>query len=146
MKNFFTTCFLVFSTVCLAQMKVIEGSASQKIGEYKLFGVTYAEITKDGEVCTFTYRDDKFAQTDNYKSFTFNYSDIDTLYNLFTNFEGVQKGSEKIAEVLDKGKVYFTYGKTFGKWYAEVIHVDKALVGGKIRWMNENQLKNLFGR
>lgn len=134
------------SLISNAQIKVTENTKPEKIGEYKQMGTLYVSIEKSGTTCTLTYRDDKFTMSDEYKSFDFPYSDLDTMYSLFTNFEGIEKGTEKTVSLEDGGKVYFKYEKMMGKMYAEVIHVDKALVGGKLRWMTEKQIKKLFGK
>ena len=147
MKKFLLTCLIMtFTLTVSAQMKVSDTPKSDIVGEFKQLGTSYAEITKSGNLCTFLYRDDKFEQIDNYKLFTFSAGDLDTLYKLFTDFEGIEKNAEKTVDLENGSKLIFTYKKTLGKMYAEVIHIDKASVAGKVRYMTEKQLKNLFGK
>ncbi len=146
MKKILIACLMTLSLTATAQMKVSDTPKADKIGEYKLLGTTYAEINKTNNTCEFTYKDEKFIKIDSYKSFYFSYNDLDTLYDMFTNFEGIEKNAEKMVELEDGGRLYFTYKKQFGKMFADVIHIDKAEVGGKIRYMTEKQLKQLFGK
>lgn len=137
---------MTFSLIGTAQMKVSETTKPETIGEYKLFGQSYAEISKINETCAFTYRDEKFTRLDSYKTFYFTYEDLDLLYGMFTNFEGIEKDAEKKVELEDGGRLYFTYKKMLGKMYADVVHIDKAGIAGKIRYLTEKQLKKLFGK
>lgn len=146
MKKIILLLIAIIPMAINAQMKVSDSEKPELIGEYKLLGKLYARIEKTGDKCSFEYRDNKFTQTDNYKYFYFKYSDIDILYNLFSNFEGVEKGQEKTVDLDNGDRLYFKYEKTLGKMYAEVIHIDKAGVGGAVRWLNEKQLKKLFGK
>ena len=137
---------MTFTLTVSAQMKVSDTPKTDKVGEYKQLGKSYAEITKSGNTCTFIYRDDEFSTIDTYRSFTFSYSDLDTLYKMFTDFEGIEKDTEKMVDLEDGGRLYFRYKKTLGKMYADVIHINSATVSGKIRYMTEKQLKELFGK
>lgn len=147
MKRILALCLMVISSITTtAQMKVSETPKADKIGEFKQLGNSYAEITKIGNTCQFMYKDVKFTKVDSYKSFYFSYNDLDTLYSMFTNFEGIEKNAEKMVELEDGGKLYFTYKKQLGQMYADVVHIDKAGVGGKLMYMTEKQLKRLFGK
>lgn len=148
MKKLFALVFMFTATISFAQLKVseVKDDPSQKIGEFKQLGKVYATLSREAGHCFLTYRDDNFATIDNYKTFTFKESDLDALYELFGKFDGIEKGTEKRVE-LELGHVLnITYGKMLGKMYAEINHTDRAGVTGKMRWMNDKQLKQLFGK
>jgi hypothetical protein len=146
MKKTMIMFLMALSFSAVAQMKVSDTPKSEKIVEYKTMGTSFAEISKIGNTYAFTYRDAKFTKVDSYKTFYFSVNDIDVLYGMFTNFEGIEKNTEKTVELEDGSKLFFTYKKMLGTMYADVIHIDKAGVGGKINYMNERQLRKLFGK
>ena len=88
----------------------------------------------------------KFTEIDSRKSFIFKTEDLDTLYKLYTDFEGIEKDSRKTVDLEDGSQLVFTYKKMMGKMYAELIHIDKYSVAGRVRYMTEKQLKKLFGK
>jgi len=146
MKKLFTIAFVTFSLSCYSQIKVTETKKPELIGEYRTMGTLFSKIEKfESDVCVFTYKDGKYTQIDEYKSFNFRYSDLQTLYNMFTNFDGINKGDEKTVDLEDGGKLFFKYNKSMGKMYAEVIHYDRAGVGGSIYWLPSKQADKLFG-
>lgn len=146
MKKLFALVLMLTATISFAQLKVTDAkNTSVQVGEFKQLGKVYATLDKEDGHCFLTYRDDNFSTMDQYRTFTFKESDLDALYELFGKFDGIEKGTEKRVE-LELGHVLnITYGKTLGKMYAEV-HTDRAGVTGKMRWMNEKQLKQLFGK
>jgi hypothetical protein len=148
MRNIITIIALIITSASFAQMKVTDNKKTEYelIGEYKLLGTSYAKIEKDGELCKFTYRDEKFTTMDNYKHFYFRYSDLDTLYGLLTNFDGIEKGSSKTVELEDGGDLTIRYEKMMGQMYVKVAHYDKAEVSGSIRDLTSKQFKKLFGK
>lgn len=127
-----------------AQM-VVKDLKPEVIGEFKQLGTLYAEIKCEGDECTFTYKDDQFKHITSYKSFKFNKEDMDVLYALFTNFEGVKPGDEKEVNTLDGARLQFVYSKALGKMYVEVYHL-RSGTAGKLRWMTEKQARKLFGK
>ncbi|MFY0483233.1 hypothetical protein ACI6PS_11565 [Flavobacterium sp. PLA-1-15] len=146
MKKIIIALSLFVCAVSHSQMKVSETEKLNLVGEYKLLGKSYAKIQSKDSLYIFTYRDEKFTTVDNYKSFVFRGSDKDALLNMFINFEGIEKGTEKTVDLEDGDKLFFTYKKTLGKMYAEVIHLSKSGVAGAIRWLTEKQAKNVFGK
>lgn len=147
MKKLFALVLMMTATISFAQLKVTDAkNTSVQVGEFKQLGKVYATLVKEDGFCFLTYRDDNFSTIDHYKTFTFKESDLDALYELFGKFDGIEKGTEKRVE-LELGHVLnITYGKMLGKMYAEVNHTDRAGVTGKMRWMNDKQLKQLFGK
>ena len=147
MKKIITLLTLFIATASFAQLKVTDvKDTGVLIGEFKQMGKSYAKLQKESGLCILTYRDEKFEAIDNYKLFIFKEADLDAVYNLFANFEGIEKGQQKKVELENGHVLDITYGKTLGKMYAEVYHTDKAGIMGKMRWMNEKQLKQLFGK
>lgn len=146
MKKILIACLMTLSLTTTAQIKISDTPKADRIGEFKQLGESYVEINKMNNTCQFTYKDVKFIKVDSYKTFYFSYEDLDTLYMMFTNFEGIEKNTEKMVELEDGGKLYFTYKKQLGQMFADVVHIDNAGVTGKIRYMTEKQLKKLFGK
>ena len=137
--------FLLFPILAFSQIK-IEDSNQEIIGEYKLLGTMYAKIVKQDNVCVFVYRDEKFTRFDSYKAFAFNQNDLDAIYSLFTDFSKIEKGSKKVVQLENGDKLLFEYKSMFGKIYADVTHQDTFGVLGKVRYLTNSQLKNLFGK
>ncbi|MBF01309.1 hypothetical protein [Flavobacterium coralii] len=146
MKKIFTLVVLFVSTLSFAQLKVSEVKESELIGEYKLLGKSYAKLEKESTLCFMTYRDERFESIDDYKMFVFKASDIDALYDLLTNFEGIEKGTKKRVELESGDVLSLEYKKMLGKMYVEIIHIDKAGVMGMMRWLTPKQFKELFGK
>ena len=146
MKTLSTIILFFISLTSFSQIKVSETKKEEVVGEYKLLGTSYAKITKDGEYCFFMYRDEKFATIDNYKIFLFKATDLDAMYALFTDFTNIEKGAEKTVELEDGDKLKIEYKKTMGTMFAEVYHISKAGVIGKLRYLTPKQLKKLFGK
>lgn len=115
MKKLFALVLMLTATISFAQLKVSTVEKTKPIGEYKLLGKAYVQLFKEGDYAVFMYRDEKFTQIDEYKHFLIKYSDLDALYDLFTNFDGVENGQVKEVEIEDGAKLYFKYGKTLGK-------------------------------
>jgi len=109
-------------------------------------GKSYEKISKMDNVYIFAYRDEKFNTTDNYKKFAFRESDLETLYSLFSDFTDKKKGDSKTVTLETGDTLVFNYNKMLGSMYAEVYHTDEAGVTGKLRWLNQKQLKVLFGK
>lgn len=145
--KFTTTLFvLLITTFGFSQMTVTEVNKPETIGKVGVLGLPLAEITKSGRIMTFTYRDDKFSKIDNYKSFIFFENDMEKLYKLFLDFDGKEKGDAVQVNTEDGGTLQFTYKKTLGQWYAEVLHQDRAGNVGQLRWLTKKQLDILFGK
>ena len=137
---------LFLSMTLFSQLKVSDTEKSENIGEFKSLGKTFAELNKHGDLAILTYRDEKFMQIDDYKSFSFDFSDLDTLYTLFSDFEDNVKGDSKTVDLPNGDKLVFNYKKTMGKMYAEVFHHSKAGTTGLLRWMTPKQVSKLFGK
>jgi hypothetical protein len=146
MKKITTALLLLFSVATFSQMKVSDSPKSEVIGTYKAMGTTFVELTKKDGFCFFSYKDAKFAQLSEYKTFLFRESDLDVLYGLLTDFTGIEKGQEKTVDLEDGEKLQITYKKSMGIMFADVWHVSKAGVAGHVYYMNQNQLKKVFGK
>lgn len=134
------------SNVSFAQMKVYDTDKGEQIGVFKTMGTMYAELIKYDDVVVFTYRDEKFEKLDNYKKFSFYYSDIDTLYSLFIDFNNVKKGDSKTVELDNGDTLTFEYKKMLGKTYAKVFHHENSGVTGLLRYMTNKQIDRLFDK
>ncbi|MFL9845587.1 hypothetical protein [Flavobacterium rhizosphaerae] len=146
MKKILTTIFLLVVTVSFAQLKVKDVEKNELIGEYNLLGKPYVTLEKNDNLCVLRYRDEKFDKIDNYKFFIFKYSDLDALYDLLTNFEGVEKGTHKTVELENGDVLDLEYKKTLGKMYIAIYHTNKAGVMGKLRYLTPAQFKKVFGK
>jgi len=146
MKKIIIACFLTLSLTAFGQIKISDTGKEEIIGEFKTLGKSYAEISKAGTIYFFKYRDEKFVQLDEYKMFHFDEKDSDAIYILFTDFSKVEKGDSKTVDLENGDKLIFDYKKMLGSMYAEVTHISKAGVVGKIRYLTEKQVKKLFGK
>ena len=149
MKKIITIITLIITTASFAQMKVTDNKDEPKpelIGEYKILSTSQAKLEKLGDVCIFTYRDQKFTTRDEYKHFLFRSSDLETFYGLLTNFEGIEKGEKKTIELEDGGKLYIEYKKLMGQMYVSIIHIDNADVTGSVVDLEPKRVKKIFGK
>ena len=146
MKKFTLLLTLFITSFSFSQMKVSNTDKGEQIGVFKSMGITYAELTKYDNLAMFTYRDEKFSKIDDYKTFSFSYSDLDSLYELFANFDNVKKGDSKTVDLDNGDRLVFEYKKTLGKMYAQVFHHDKNDVTGLIRYMTNKQIDKLFNK
>ena len=148
MKKIITIITLFFAVTSFAQLKVTEFKKAdvELIGKIAPMGQMTVKLEKEGDKCIFTYRDAKYGKIDNYKSFKFNASDLDALYELFTNFEGVEKGDQKAIDLGDGERLNLVYDKMLGRIYLAIYHTNAAGVEGKIQRLSPNQFKRLFGK
>lgn len=146
MKKIILSGLLLVSLSAISQIKVEDTEKTEIIGEYKLLGTSYERISKLDGLYFLTYRDEKFTTVDNYKHFYFRESDLDTLYSLFSDFKDKKKGDSKTVTLEGGDTLIFNYNKMLGSMYAEVYHTDKNGTTGKLRWLNQKQLKQLFGK
>ena len=144
MKKIVLLGLLMITSAVKSQIKVEDTEKFQVVGEYKLLGKSYEKISKLDGVYVFAYRVEKFTTTDNYKSFAFRDSDLETLYSLFSDFTDKKKDDSKTVTLETGDTLVFNYNKTLGSMYAEVYHTDKAGVTGKLRWLNQKQIKLLI--
>lgn len=147
MKKGLTLLLIFCSAIAFAQIKITDGKdiEDSTIGEYKTFGTLQVGLTKIGDKVKLTYRDAYVTVTDSYKSFTFSYDDLETIYTLFSDFSKVKKGDEKIVELEDGHTLYFRYGKTLGKMHVTVFD-EFADIIGKVPYMNKKQTEKVFGK
>ncbi|GGB73108.1 hypothetical protein GCM10007424_11330 [Flavobacterium suaedae] len=149
MKKIITIIALFFAvSSSFAQLKVTEFKKAdvELIGKITPMGQMTVKLEKEGDKCIFTYRDAKFDKIDNYKSFEFNASDLDALYELFTNFEGVEKGDQKAISLGDGERLNLVYDKMLGKMYFTIYHTNAAGVEGQVQYLTPKQFKKLFGK
>ncbi|MUV05473.1 hypothetical protein GN157_17300 [Flavobacterium rakeshii] len=148
MKKILTIFCLVLSVSAFSQMKVTKNKESkvEVIGAAKPMGVLFGQINKtDDGTCSFIYRDTEYTQTDKYELFYFNYSDLDTLYGLFTDFSNVKEGDSFTVDILKGEKLIFEYKKMLGKIYPYVTHVGSAYEK-VLPYYTPKQLKKIFGK
>lgn len=143
MKKIIVAVFLIVFTNCFCQVKVSETKEPELIGEIRLMGKLNIGLTKNNDICTFTYIDEKFTQITNYKSFLFRESDIETIYNVFSSEQ--IKGSKKTIDLEDGGHLDIEFNKSMGSKYITIFHIDKAGTIGMCR-MNLKQINKVFGK
>lgn len=148
MRKIITIITLFFAVTSFAQLKVTEFKKAdiELIGKIAPMGQMTVKLEKEGDKCIFTYRDAKFNKIDNYKSFKFNASDLDALYELFTSFEGVEKGDQKAIDLGNGERLNLVYGKTLGKMHVTIYHTNAAGVEGQVQYLSSKQYRKLFGK
>ncbi len=147
MKKITTILMMFIAVSSFAQLKVkdIDTKPDEVIGEYKMMGVLYGTIEREKDICIFTYKDTKFKQITEYKHFMFKQSDLDALYDILTNTEGVNEGDQKEVELENGDKLRIVYKKSMGKIWSTVYHTDKAGVEGEFSFAPKHYQK-LFGK
>lgn len=148
MKKIITIITLFFAVTSFAQLKVTEFKKAdvELIGKIAPMGQMIVKLEKEGDKCVFTYRDAKFDKIDNYKSFEFNASDLDAMYELLTNFDGIEKGDQKAIDLGNGERLNLVYGKTLGKIQVIIYHTNAAGTEGRVQYLSPKQYRKLFGK
>jgi hypothetical protein len=151
MKNIITLIALIVTTVSFAQLKVTSSedtkSNREVIGEHKFMGDLVAKVEKEGDFCVVTYKDDNYQTVGVYKFFIIRAQDLDQLYDLFTNYKGIEKGTVKNVDVEGGDKLRIVYNKSFGVMYPEIYHTDsKTGIEGKLKNLTPAQYRAMFGK
>ncbi len=146
MRTLLTTLTLFITLSVSAQITVEKNEKSITIGKHAPMGITYAQISQTGEVCSFLYKDRQYTQINEYKSFVFLASDLETLYTLFTDLSGKKEG-ESITVNLELGEsLRIEYRKSMGVLYADISHVQKSGVIGQLPYLTKRQTQKVFGQ
>lgn len=149
MKNLYLLSFLLFYSVSFGQIKEVKTEPTELIGKIGAIGETWIKIEKSGNVYIFTYKDMKYQQLSEFKSFSF--EDIDNAYdNLYnTIVKGLKEvPQEPIMLEIPDGFLWLEFGKTLGQPFVTFSHsIGKSgNVIGKSTWMNKKKLDKLFGK
>lgn len=142
MKTRILVFMLLLASMAFGQIKVTENKYDL-IGEYKLLGTSYARLMKQDSICVLVYRDEQYTRFDDYKHFVFGQKDLDSIYALFTDFNSV---GSKTVELENGDQLIFEYKKMLSRLYAEVTHIAKSGIVGKLRYLTISQTKKLFGK
>ena len=132
-----------------AQIKVSTVEKPQEIGKVGAgLGVWFATLEKfsDGNY-TLSYKDFKYQQIEEWKSFEIGAEDVDVLYNLLIeNFEKMP--SEDIKVELPEDILIINYKKSFGVSVVTIYHsVNKnPEVMGVTQSFTKKQITKLFGK
>lgn len=149
MKISYILTFLLISSMSFGQIKKVETEPSELIGKIGSIGETWLKLEKSGDVYTFTYKDMKYTQLTDFKSFSFIDEDnaFEDLYNII--LKGLDEvPSEPIMLEIPNGYLWLEFGKTLGKPFVTFSHsVGKSGdVIGKSTWMNRKKLDKVFGK
>lgn len=144
MKKVLLGLSLLFMSFGFSQIKISESSKSEEIGK-----VQFINLTKVEKIYIFAYKDIKFMQVNEVKSFAFENlnNDIDSLYNMImSGFENMP--AEDIKLELPNDIVWLHFEKNLGVVSFQFIHeVNKnSKVVGYSRYLNKNQVMKLFGK
>ena len=149
MKNLSLLIALFIVTLSNAQMKVSTVEKPEEIGKVGAgMGIWFGRLEKysDGNYIL-SYKDFKFQQIEEWKSFPLIASDADGLYNLIIeNFEKMP--SEDIKVELPNDILLINYKKSFGIPVATIYHaVNKnSEVMGVSQSFTKKQITKLFGK
>lgn len=148
---------LILIAVCMTfnsfgQINVVETEKSEEtvlIGKIGGIGETWIECTKTGNTYTFKYKDMKFEQVVDYKSFSFDDIDgaFDAIYNMMN--DGIDNPPEEDVIIeLPESFIFLHFGRTRGQSYVEIRHAvtKNTDVFGVTTWMNKKKLKKVFGK
>ncbi len=129
----------------IAQIKVSDPISTEKIGEAKVSGFKFMECYKRDSVYVFRYKDMRYTQIDEWKSFAF--IDMDDAFNGFYNIVvSVLDTGEGVDIEVPNGKVSVSPKKVFGKTRVEFLHTNDAGVTGITNNFNRKQIDTLFGK
>lgn len=150
MKKLFSFIALLFIiTISNAQMKVSSVEKPEEIGKVGAgMGVWFGRLEKypDGKFLL-SYKDFKFQQVEEWKSFPLIAEDVDGLYNLIIeNFEKMP--TEDIKVELPNDILFINYKKSFGVPVVTIFHaVNKNPdVMGVSQSFTKKQISKLFGK
>jgi len=153
MKKITVLIMLLMASVSFAQLKRVDTSnfaKSEEIGKIQPLGqAPHMELTKLGDVYTFTYKDVEFKTMDQFRSFTLKEtgSDLETLYSMI--MEGFEKKPEEpIMLELSDNIVWLRFEKSFGMTVLKVLSSEK-YANAPITQSNmflKKQVEKLFGK
>lgn len=145
---------LIALTICglsSAQIKKIETEKVNKteIGKISPMGVTYISLSKYNDDYIFSYKDTKFAQISEYKSFSFKEtgSDLDNLYKMI--IDGIDtKPEDDIMIELPDDIIWLHFEKALGTTSVQIRHaVNKnPEIIGMTTWMTKAKVNKLFNK
>lgn len=141
--------FLFIIAVSNAQIKVSTVEKPTEIGKVGAgMGIWFGKLEKypDGNFIL-SYKDFKFQEIEEWKSFSLNANDLDDLYNLIIeNFEKMP--SEDIKVELANDILFINYKKSFGISVVTIYHaVNKnSNVMGVSQSFTKKQISKLFGK
>lgn len=142
--------FILIYSFTNGQIKEMENIQKELIGSFKEMGTEKIKLERwDDDYIVFFYRDEKFKQISEYKSFDFKDENgaLDLLYNaLLTGIQAKEK-SEKSLE-LPNDILRLKFGKTMGTGYVEIFVQNKNVpnIIGQVIWMDEKRLNKVFGK
>ena len=140
MKNLLAILLLAFSISANAQITKIENENFEEVYSFQ----KYISILQSGDTYMVQYKDMKYTQIADYKSFIF--KDVDNAFDYLKEslYKCIQSG-EEIKLELPNDVVILTPGSSFGQNYVEIYHRPKgADVVGKSMWLTEKRLDKLF--
>ena len=135
MRNLIVVMLFAFSAN--AQMSVSNTVGPEIIGTYKMGGIVYAEIQREGENVVMIYKDIKYQYLNKYRSFVFPFSELETMYGLFSQ----KQGEDKTVDLADGSKITFNYKGN----HVEIRHFDGNDIG-LLPYFSKKKLEGLFGR
>jgi hypothetical protein len=147
-KIIFTICLLTI-TLCHSQMKVSTVEKPIEIGKVGAgFGILFAKLEKyqDGNF-VLSYKDFKFQQIEEWKSFVLSSEDVEPFYNLLIeNFEKMPKDDIRVE--LPKDLIDVNYKKSFGISVVTLYHFPNKNpeVIGLSQSFTKKQIMKLFGK
>lgn len=144
---FFAIAFISFNSY--SQLEVVETPETIEIGKIGAPLMPYdIKCEKTGDTYYFTYKDTKFKQLNEYKTFeVVGKKDFESLYNIITKNMEAQP-DEDVMVKLDKGFLFLEYKKSFGAEYVNITHelYGSGEVFGTVRWLTQKQIDRLFGK
>ena len=151
MKNSLYLLLLLFSSICLGQIKVIKSDTHETIGRIAPLGKLHIECTKSENTITFTYSDIKFTTIDSYDSFSFEDIDnaFDSLYEVIIDgFKKKKKNLITIELPEGEGVIFLNFVKNFGVMSVQIAHApykDHDILKYSV-YLTKNKAKKLFGK
>lgn len=131
--------------ISFSQIKVVDSSSAEKIGEAKVSGFKFMECYKDGEIYGFTYKDMKFTHINEWKTFVF--FDKDNAFdNFYSIIISVLETGEGVDIEIPNGRISISPKKVFGRTRVEFFHTNEAGTIGMTNNFNRKQIDNLFGK
>lgn len=141
----FLTFFIIINGISNAQLSKVDNN-NLEIGKITPGGIKTIYLVQSGDTFTFHYKDAKYQQLEEWKSFTIeSRQDLDDFYKMVMDgFKEVPKDDVMIES--PNGYIFLKYRKFLGKPVLSFAFSDNPEVIGFSNEYTEKQVKKLFGK
>lgn len=134
----------IMSMNSFGQIKVSKDK-TEEVGKVGALGTVWIKCSKSGNGYIFTYRDTKFKQLTEYKSFSF--LDVDNAFDdFYSAIMHVLETKEELRIEIPDGIIFLQPLTAMGSTNVSIGHFNSAGVLGTSQYLTKKQVNKLFGK